>query len=62
VTDDLDEGPIIEQVVERVDHACHPERLLAVGRDMECLALSRAVKCFIERRVFINDNRTVVLQ
>ncbi|WP_024302021.1 formyltetrahydrofolate deformylase [Pseudogulbenkiania sp. MAI-1] len=61
VTDELDEGPIIEQVVERVDHSYGPERLLATGRDVECLALARAVKAFIERRVFINSNRTVVL-
>lgn len=60
VTDDLDEGPIIEQVVERVDHTYTPEQLLAVGRDTECASLARAVKCFIERRVFINGNRTVV--
>jgi formyltetrahydrofolate deformylase len=62
VTDDLDEGPIIEQVVERINHAYTPERLLATGRDVECLALARAVKLFIERRIFINGNRTVVLQ
>lgn len=62
ITDDLDEGPIIEQVVERVNHAHDPARLLATGRDVECLALARAVKFFIERRTFINDNRTVVLQ
>jgi formyltetrahydrofolate deformylase len=62
VTDDLDEGPIIEQVVERVDHSHSPERLLAVGRDVECITLARAVKAFIERRVFINGDRTVVLQ
>lgn len=62
VTDDLDEGPIIEQVVERVDHAYKPERLLATGRDVECITLARAVKAFIERRVFINGDRTVVLQ
>ena len=62
VTDDLDEGPIIEQVVERVDHSYRPERLLAVGRDVECITLARAVKAFIERRVFINGDRTVVLQ
>lgn len=61
VTTDLDEGPIIEQVVERVDHSCDPDQLLATGRDMECLALSRAVKFQIERRVFLNGNRTVVL-
>ena len=62
VTDDLDEGPIIEQVVERVDHSHSPDRLLAVGRDVECITLARAVKAFIERRVFINGDRTVVLQ
>src|SRR5258706_9286494 len=61
VTDDLDEGPIIEQVVERVDHSFAPERLLAVGRDVECITLARAVKAFVERRVFINGDRTVVL-
>ncbi|KVQ65812.1 formyltetrahydrofolate deformylase [Burkholderia territorii] len=60
VTDDLDEGPIIEQVVERVDHALRPEQLLAVGRDVECITLARAVKAFIERRVFLNGDRTVV--
>ncbi len=62
VSNDLDEGPIIEQVVERVNHAYDPERLLATGRDVECLALARAVKLFVERRIFINGNRTVVLQ
>ncbi|MDR5761554.1 formyltetrahydrofolate deformylase [Caballeronia sp. LZ035] len=62
VTDDLDEGPIIEQEVERVDHAYSPERLLATGRDVECITLARAVKAFIERRVFINGERTVVLR
>ena len=62
VTDDLDEGPIIEQVVERVDHSYRPEQLLAVGRDVECLTLSRAVKAFIERKVFLNGDRTVVFQ
>lgn len=60
VTDDLDEGPIIEQVVERVDHAYRPEQLLAAGRDVECITLARAVKAFIERRVFLNGDRTVV--
>ncbi|HEV3106093.1 MAG TPA: formyltetrahydrofolate deformylase [Trinickia sp.] len=60
VTDDLDEGPIIEQAVERVDHAYRPEQLLAVGRDVECITLARAVKAFIERRVFLNGDRTVV--
>ena len=62
VTTDLDEGPIIEQVVERVDHSYEPEHLLATGRDMECLALSRALKLQVERRVFLNGQRTVVLR
>jgi formyltetrahydrofolate deformylase len=62
VTDDLDEGPIIEQVVERVDHAFGPEQLLATGRDMESLALARAVRFHLERRVFLNGSRTVVLR
>ncbi|MDN0083896.1 formyltetrahydrofolate deformylase [Crenobacter sp. SG2305] len=61
VTDDLDEGPIIEQVVERVDHSYDPDRLRVTGRDVECLALARAVKAYVERRVFINGNRTVLL-
>ncbi|WP_287881595.1 formyltetrahydrofolate deformylase [Aquitalea sp.] len=62
ITDDLDEGPIIEQVVDRVDHAYTPEDLQATGRDMECQALARAVRYHLERRVFLNDNRTVVLR
>lgn len=62
ITTDLDEGPIIEQVVERVDHSYLPEQLLATGRDMECLALSRAVKLQVEQRVFLNGNKTVVLR
>ena len=61
VTGDLDEGPIIEQVVERVTHAHSPEQLLTVGRDMECQALARAVRFHIERRIFLNGTRTVVL-
>ncbi len=62
VTADLDEGPIIEQVVERVDHTYRPEHLVAVGRDSECMALARAVKYHVERRVFLNDNKTVVFR
>ena len=61
VTTDLDEGPIIEQVVERVNHANSPEELLSVGRDMECQALARAVRYHVERRVFLMGSRTVVL-
>jgi formyltetrahydrofolate deformylase len=62
VTTDLDEGPIIEQVVERVDHSYEPEQLLSTGRDMECQALSRALKLQVERRVFLHGQRTVVLR
>lgn len=61
VTDDLDEGPIIEQVVEPVDHAQDPDQLLAIGRHLECQALARAVKIYTERRVFISGHRTIVL-
>jgi formyltetrahydrofolate deformylase len=62
VTPDLDEGPIIEQVVERVDHTYRPEQLVAAGRDSEKLALARAVKFHIEHRVFMNGNKTIVLR
>ncbi|MEN3586345.1 formyltetrahydrofolate deformylase [Streptomyces sp. ZYX-F-203] len=60
VTADLDEGPIIEQEVERVGHGDTPERLVAVGRDVECQALARAVKWHAERRILLNGRRTVV--
>lgn len=60
VTADLDEGPIIEQEVERVGHEVTPEQLVAVGRDVECRALARAVKWHSEHRVLPNGNRTVV--
>lgn len=62
VTDDLDEGPIIEQQVERVDHTHKPEDLLAIGRDIECVVLSRAVRYHTEHRVLLNDNKTVVFK
>jgi formyltetrahydrofolate deformylase len=62
VTHDLDEGPIIEQVVERVDHTYTPEMLVAAGRDSERRALSAAVRDAIERRVFLNGSRTVVFR
>ncbi|MDH0649770.1 formyltetrahydrofolate deformylase [Pseudomonas sp. GD03858] len=61
INNDLDEGPIIAQGVEVVDHAHYPEDLIAKGRDIECLTLARAVGYHIERRVFLNANRTVVL-
>lgn len=62
VTPDLDEGPIIEQAVERADHTQSPEDLVATGRDVECLTLARAVKLHIEHRVFLNGRKTVVLR
>jgi formyltetrahydrofolate deformylase len=61
VTADLDEGPIIEQEVIRIDHSYDPARLATVGRDAEALALSRAVQWHCERRVLMYGNRTVVL-
>ncbi|MDB9977932.1 formyltetrahydrofolate deformylase [Porticoccaceae bacterium] len=60
VTSDLDEGPIIEQMLTRVDHNCGPEQLVGVGRDNESMALAKAVKYHIERRVFLDGNKTVV--
>jgi len=60
VTADLDEGPIIEQEVERVNHTCTTEDLAEIGRDVERLALSRAVKLFAQDRVFLDGHRTVV--
>lgn len=62
VTADLDEGPIIEQFVERVDHTYTPEKLAAAGRDSECRALATAVRFHIEHRVFLNGSRTVVFR
>ena len=62
VTHDLDEGPIIEQIVERVDHGFTPEMLVAAGRDSERRALSTAVRYAIEHRIFLNGNRTVVFK
>ena len=61
-THDLDEGPIIEQALERVDHSFTPQQLLATGRRIECLVLSRALRYMLERRVFINGLRTVLLR
>ncbi|AMA61565.1 formyltetrahydrofolate deformylase [Bradyrhizobium sp. CCGE-LA001] len=60
VTAELDEGPIIEQDVLRVDHSLTPEQLSAVGRDVEAAVLTRAVKFHAENRVLLNGDRTVV--
>jgi formyltetrahydrofolate deformylase len=60
VTPDLDEGPIIEQEVIRIDHSFDPARLATVGQDAEALALSRAVRWHCENRVLLHGHRTVV--
>jgi formyltetrahydrofolate deformylase len=60
VTADLDEGPIIEQEVARVDHTRTADELAAIGRDVECNVLARAVRYHSEHRVFINGRKTVV--
>lgn len=62
VTPDLDEGPIIEQEVIRIDHTHDPQALQTVGRDAEALALSRAVRWHCERRLLLNGHSTVVFQ
>ncbi|MGI4812495.1 MAG: formyltetrahydrofolate deformylase [Janthinobacterium lividum] len=60
VTTDLDEGPIIEQEVERVNHGMSPAQLTAIGQDVECVTLARAVKWHVEHRVLIDGHKTVV--
>ena len=62
VTEHLYEGPIIDQEVGRVDHTFGPDQLMAMGRNMENYALSRAVKAHSEHRVFLNGHKTVVLK
>lgn len=60
VTADLDEGPIIEQSVERVSHSHSPEELVEIGRDIEAVVLNRAVRWHAEHRVLLNGAKTVV--
>ncbi len=60
VTADLDEGPIVEQDVQRVDHSLSAEDFIAVGRDIECMVLARAVRWHVEHRVLINGHKCVV--
>jgi formyltetrahydrofolate deformylase len=62
VTTDLDEGPIVEQEVERVDHTLSPEELTVIGSELESVVLNRAIKWHAERRVFRNGKKTVVLR
>ena len=60
VTDELDEGQIIEQDVARVDHTKTLENFISIGRDIESLVLTRAISWHLEHRIIINENRTVV--
>ena len=60
VTTDLDEGPIIEQGVQRVDHSHSPDELVQLGRDVECTVLARAVGWHVEHRVLIEGGKTIV--
>jgi len=62
VTNDLDEGPIIEQDIERVDHAMSAHSLTQVGSDVESLVLARAVRSHVEHRILLNGSRTVVFR
>ncbi|WP_345797319.1 formyltetrahydrofolate deformylase [Castellaniella sp. MT123] len=62
VTRDLDEGPIIEQDIERVDHAMGPQELTRIGSDIESVVLSRAVRWHVEHRILLNGKRTVVFR
>lgn len=62
VTADLDEGPIIEQDVARVDHSMSVEACAGVGRDVECAVLARAVHWHVEHRILLNGNRTVIFR
>jgi formyltetrahydrofolate deformylase len=61
-TADLDEGPIIEQDVQRVDHTMLPDDLVEIGHDLESQVLNRAVRWHAEHRIFVTGNRTVVLR
>jgi formyltetrahydrofolate deformylase len=62
ITDELDEGPIIEQEVARVDHAHSVAEMAHIGRDVECVALARAVRWHVEHRVLLHGSRTVVFR
>jgi formyltetrahydrofolate deformylase len=62
VTADLDEGPIIEQDVERVDHTMSAEDFTAVGRDIESRVLARAVRWHVEHRVLLNGHKSVIFR
>ena len=60
ITNDLDEGPIIDQEVIKVNHSMNPEKLIFMGKYIESLVLTRAVRLHLDKRVFLNHGRTVV--
>jgi formyltetrahydrofolate deformylase len=60
VTENLDEGPIIEQDIAHVTHAAIPEELISIGRDIERRVLAKAVRLYAEDRIFLLGNRTVI--
>jgi formyltetrahydrofolate deformylase len=62
VTADLDEGPIIEQEVARVDHAADANAIVAIGRDIESIVLARAVQLHVQRRILLNGRRTIIFR
>jgi formyltetrahydrofolate deformylase len=62
VTADLDEGPIIEQAVERIDHRATADDMVRIGRDIEAQVLARAVSWIADRRVLLNGGKTVVFR
>ena len=62
VTTDLDEGPIIEQDIARVDHRMDPDALSLAGRDVESMVLARAVTWHAQHRVILNGAKTVVFR
>jgi formyltetrahydrofolate deformylase len=61
VTDDLDEGPIISQDITRIDHTFSWKDMQRAGRDVEKVVLSNALKLLLEDRIFINQNKTIIL-
>jgi len=62
VTDALDEGPIIEQDVSRVSHAMTVKEFAAHGRDVESVVLARAVNWFVQHRILLNGDKTIIFR
>ena len=60
VSSELDEGPIIEQSVDRINHSMTPKEMEIIGRDIESITLAKAVKYHVEQRIFLNDGKTVI--